>query len=116
MCDPVSRANHTVPKFYLRGFAYDQGFVGVVRRPGHTRYRQDVAKVSVINDFYTVDGAAQRDVIEKLIADEIEAPAVQLFRKVLIDQVWPLSKEERVILARVFAFATRAGIKSAPGA
>ena len=41
--------------------------------------------------------------IEKLIADEIEAPAAQLFRKVLIDQVWPLSEEERVILATVFA-------------
>jgi Protein of unknown function (DUF4238) len=77
----VSRANHTVPQFYLRGFAKqirDKAFVGVVRRPGNVRYPQNIAKVSVINDFYTVNGAAQRDVIEKLIADEVEAPAAEV--------------------------------------
>jgi hypothetical protein len=50
----------------------------VVRRPGNVRYPQNIAKVSVINDFYTVNGAAQRDVIEKLIADEVEAPAAEV--------------------------------------
>ena len=102
----VSRANHTVPQFYLRGFAKqvrDKALVGVVRRPGKVRYLQNVAKVSVINDFYTVNGAPQLDVIEKLIADEFEAPAAEVFRQVLIDRVWPLSEEDRTILSSFLA-------------
>ncbi|GFG73231.1 DUF4238 domain-containing protein [Mycobacterium botniense] len=99
----ISRAHHTVPRFYLSGFADDRQFVGVVRLPGNARYRQSVGKVSVINDFYTVNSAAERDVIEKLIADQIEAPAAEIFRKVLVDQVWPLDEAERAILATFLA-------------
>jgi Protein of unknown function (DUF4238) len=98
-----SRAHHTVSRFYLGYFADDRKFLGVVRRPGVPRYPQNVTKVSVINDFYTVNGATQRDVIEKFIADEIEAPTAEVFRKVLIDEVWPLDKDERAILASFFA-------------
>jgi hypothetical protein len=95
----ISRAHHTVPRFYLRGFADDGGFVQVVRLPGGVRYAQSVAKVSVINDFYNVGSGPERDAIEKLLADEIEGPAAQVFQKVLTEASWPLNVEERSILS-----------------
>lgn len=99
----VSRSHHTVPRFYLKRFADDRGFTNVVRLPGDVRYPQSVAKVSVINDFYSVGSGPERDAIEKLIAHEIERPAAAVFRKVLDDGIWPLNIEDRSILTMYLA-------------
>jgi hypothetical protein len=102
-----------VPKFYLDGFAdgdEKNKKIGVVRLADGTRYPQSTAKVSVINDFYNIDGAAPRDVIEKLIG-EIEAGAAPVFRKVRVDGVWPLGSNDRSILATFFGLQNLRGPK-----
>lgn len=109
MVAEIARGHHTVPRFYLNGFADEDHRIGVVRLPGDTRYQQSSTKVSVVNDFYNVNAAVEQDVIEQFIADEIEAPAAAVFRKVLADQVWPLDTNDRTILSTFFGLQHRRG-------
>lgn len=99
----TARGHHTLPRFYLQGFADGKGFVNVVHLPGDVRYPQSVVKVSVINDFYNVGKGPDRDAIEKLLADEVERPAAAVFRKVLDQGIWPLDIEDRSIISTFFA-------------
>ncbi|MEZ0350150.1 DUF4238 domain-containing protein [Mycobacterium sp. pR1184] len=108
----ISRSHHTVPRFYLDGFADEKGFVQVVRLPGDIRYPQSVQKVSVINDFYNVGTGPDRDAVEKLIGDEIEAPAAEILRKVLTQGLWPLDSEARAIFATFMAVQHLRGIRA----
>jgi hypothetical protein len=97
----ISRGHHTVPKFYLDGFADGDQKIGVVRLPGNTRYPQSTKDVSVITDFYNIDDRADPNAVEKLVS-EIEGDAAGVFRKVLVDGHWPLGDNERSILATFF--------------
>ena len=95
--DPnLRRRHHTVPKFYLRGFALDEQ-IATVRLPGDHRFVQSIGDATVGKDFYSVEGHEDGDdVIEKALS-EIEGAAATVFRK--IDEgTWPLPIEDRMTM------------------
>lgn len=98
---PLSRSHHTVPRFYLRGFA-QANQVEVVRLPGERRFTQSVSKASVVKDFYTFESAGSRDdSIEKALSD-VESRASDVFKKIQSGQ-WPLGPDDRMLLGYFIA-------------
>lgn len=97
----VARRHHTVPAFYLRGFAEgDQ--ISTIRLPGVHRFVQSVGDASVAKDFYTVDGHENgSDVIEKALS-EVEGAAAAVLRSVDAGR-WPLAEEDRATLGYFMA-------------
>ena len=55
----VAKLHHTVPQFYLRGFASDAARITTVRLPGDRRYTQVIKKTAPTNH-YLVDYSAFR--------------------------------------------------------
>lgn len=89
----TSRRHHTVPKFYLRGFA-DRDTLLTVPLPGERRYRQSVNSAAVETDFYALPGHEDGDdVLERALAD-VEAPAAAIISRIE-SGTWPISPEER---------------------
>jgi hypothetical protein len=54
---PPARRHHTVPQFYLRGFA-DGDTLRTVALPGRRRYRQSVRNASVATNIYALPSTA----------------------------------------------------------
>lgn len=93
----VSKRHHTVPQFYLRGFA-DGERLGTVRLPGEQRFIQMVRKAASENNFYAVEGHEDgADVFEKMLA-AVEGEIASVFESV-VRGVWPLPPEARQSLA-----------------
>jgi hypothetical protein len=103
---PVARRHHTVPQFYLRGFAKNDR-IATVRLPGDQRFVQSVRDASVAKDFYTVEGHENGDdVIEKALS-EVESTTATVF-KTIAGGTWPLSFDDRMSLGYFIALqATR---------
>ena len=97
----VKRGHHTVPQFYLDAFANDDHHLGVVRLSSEKKFQQSTRDATVLRDFYNIDSRADPNAIENLIS-EIEGGAAAVFRKVIVDQDWPLDSNERAILATFF--------------
>lgn len=92
-----ARRHHTIPQFYLRGFARDERLT-TVRLSGGEKFPQMVRKASSQNDFYTIDGHPDgSDVFERQLAN-IEGQASKVFTQIMQGE-WPLSQENRMILA-----------------
>lgn len=102
----VARRHHTVPQFYLRGFA-ENDQVTTVRLPGDQRFLQSVKDASVAKNFYSVAGhQGGEDVIEKELS-KIEGAIAAILKKVVAG-TWPLSAEDRMSLGFFVALqATR---------
>jgi hypothetical protein len=101
----IARRHHTVPKFYLNGFANHGGRIGLVRLPGDVRTVQPTKDASVINNFYNVDTATGRpDAVETVISEQIEGPAARVFEKIRNRDDWPLDARDREALAALVAF------------
>jgi hypothetical protein len=98
----IKRGHHTVPRFYLEGFANDVHQLGVARLNSKKRFRLSTGDASVMRDFYNIDSRAAPNAVEDLLSD-IEGDAAAVFRKVLVDRSWPLSADERAILATFLA-------------
>lgn len=98
----IKRGHHTVPRFYLNGFASDVRQLGVARLGSKKRFRLSTSDASVIRDFYNIPSHAAPNAVEDLLSD-IEGDAAAVFRKVLDDRLWPLSPDERAILATFLA-------------
>ena len=97
----TAKRHHTVPQFYLRGFADDQR-IATVRLPGNDRFVQSVRKAASETNFYSVDGHPDGpDVFEKLLSD-LEGGASSVF-EIIQDGKWPLEAEERTTLAHFIA-------------
>lgn len=93
----TSRRHHTVPKFYLRGFA-DGDTLLTVPLPGDRRYKQSVSSASVETDFYALPGHEDGDdVLERALAD-VETQAAAILARIG-SGTWPLSPEDRQTLA-----------------
>lgn len=103
---PIARRHHTVPLFYLRGFAKDEQ-IATVRLPGQRRFLQSVRDATVAKDFYALDGHEDGpDAIERALSD-IEGATATVFQKIA-DGVWPLDAEDRATLSYFIALqATR---------
>ena len=78
---PTAKRHHTVPQFYLRGFAKNEQ-VATVGLPGDRSFLQSVGNATVANNFYALEGHQEgSDVIEKALA-EIETATAAIFRKI----------------------------------
>lgn len=98
----ISRRHHTVPRFYLDGFAKDRR-IGTVRLPGDTRFVQSTRYASAQTDFYTIPEAVDGpDVFERTLA-QIEGAAARVFNRLKDDDGWPLDPECRGTLATYLA-------------
>jgi hypothetical protein len=93
-----AKLHHTVPQFYLRGFADDAARITTVRLPGEKRYTSRVKNTAAINRFYSIDGHPKgADAFEKALSD-LEGSAASILR--MIERgTWPLSEEQRGALA-----------------
>ncbi|WP_456598819.1 DUF4238 domain-containing protein [Blastococcus sp. SYSU DS0616] len=103
---PVARRHHTVPRFYLRGFAEHERVV-TVRLPGEQRFPQSINDASVAKNFYAVAGHEDGDdVIEKGLS-EVEGATAEVFKKIG-NGTWPLLLQDRMALGYFVALqATR---------
>ena len=90
-----TRRQHTVSKFYLRGFADEREQVARIALPGEPRVRLSIRDASVIKDFYSVElpGGERSDMFEKAFS-EIEGPASRAL-DAIFGGTWPLSLEEK---------------------
>jgi hypothetical protein len=92
----TAKRHHTVPQFYLRGFALDDQ-IGTVRLPGDVRFPQAVRKAASETHFYTVEGHPEgADAIEKSLGT-IEGAVASIF-EMLKSGTWPLDKQSRTTL------------------
>ncbi|WP_460669466.1 DUF4238 domain-containing protein [Kocuria himachalensis] len=107
---PVARRHHTVPRFYLRGFA-EKERIATVRLPGNQRFIQSINDASVAKDFYAVEGHEDGDdVIEKSLS-EVEGVTADVF-KTIANGSWPLSIGDRMSLGYFVALqATRVPVQ-----
>lgn len=92
-----AKRHHTIPQFYLRGFAKNERLT-TVRLPGEKRFSQVVRRAASQNDFYTIDGHPDgADVFEKQLAN-IEGQASKVFAQIVQGE-WPLTQVDRMTLA-----------------
>ncbi|MBX3438558.1 MAG: DUF4238 domain-containing protein [Planctomycetaceae bacterium] len=106
----TARRHHTVPQFYLRGFA-DNDQIATVRLPGDQRFVQSVKDASVTKNFYSVEGhLGGEDVIEKELS-KIEGAVAAILKKIVAGS-WPLDPDDRMSLGFFVALqATRVPVQ-----
>lgn len=94
-----TRRQHTVSKFYLRGFADERGQVARIALSGEPRVRLSIRDATVIKDFYSVElpGGERSDMFERMFS-EIEGPASRTL-DAIFGGAWPLSLEDKNNLA-----------------
>ena len=104
----VAKLHHTVPKFYLRGFADGGERIVTVRLPGDKRYIQVIGKAAATNHFYSIDGHPEgTDAFEKQLS-EMEGAAASVLREIE-SGTWPLSEDQRGTLGTFMAVQTVRG-------
>lgn len=97
-----AKLHHTVPQFYLRGFATDDGRITTVKLPGERRFTQKIGSTAAINHFYSIDGHPDGpDAFERALS-KLEAGAADVLR-VIVDGDWPLSAAQRLTLSTFLA-------------
>ncbi|MEV6388540.1 DUF4238 domain-containing protein [Nocardia xishanensis] len=99
----IARRHHTVPRFYLAGFANSANRLGVARLEIQKKFVQTIDNVSVNNNFYIIEDAEEGpDSFEKALS-EIEKDASRVWNKILNDGVWPLEPDDREVLGTFIA-------------
>lgn len=98
---PPARRHHTVPRFYLRGFA-EQQRIATVRLPGVKRFVQSINDASVVKDFYTIAGHEDGDDAIEQSLSEVEGETAEIFRAITRG-VWPLPSDDRMALGYFLA-------------
>lgn len=98
----VAKLHHTVPQFYLRGFAGAAERIITVRLPGDKRYTSRIRNTAATNNFYSIDGHPKgTDAFEKALS-QLESDAASVLRVIVGDE-WPLSEEQRTALGMFMA-------------
>ena len=97
-----AKLHHTVPQFYLRGFADDAERITTVRLPGEKWYTSRIKNTAAINRFYSIDGHPDgADAFERALS-LLEAGAADVLRAIVKGD-WPLSAEQRITLGTFLA-------------
>jgi hypothetical protein len=97
-----SRLHHTVPRFYLKGFA-DQERLTTVALPGARRFTQNVSQATAVNYFYSMPGNPEgADAYERELSRK-ENDAARVLRMVLDHGVWPLDVADRAVFGTFLA-------------
>jgi Protein of unknown function (DUF4238) len=90
--------HHTVPQFYLNGFAQARQIVTVDLESGRT-FRQAVAQAASENHFYSIpENPGGSDAFEKILS-QVEDKTARVFQRVLQKKEWPLDADSRGALA-----------------
>ena len=93
------RRNHTVSKFYLRGFANDAGQIRRISLPGDDEHLVSISDATVIKDFYLFEvGDGETSDAFEIRLGEAEAVAVNAYSEVSNGR-WPLDGDLRAGLA-----------------
>ncbi|MFJ3499787.1 DUF4238 domain-containing protein [Streptomyces sp. NPDC090135] len=93
------RRQHTVSKFYLKGFSSDEGRIRRVSLPGEPSVVLSARDASVVKDFYTVtlpDGSLS-DYFERAFS-KVEGEAAEALR-LIIEGEWPIKGKGRASFA-----------------
>jgi hypothetical protein len=89
---------HTVPQFYLQGFAKADQVSTVEVASGRT-FTQNVSDAASEHHFYSIPQYAPApNVFEEALA-RAESDASKVFKQILKDKVWPLAPSDRATLA-----------------
>jgi hypothetical protein len=97
-----AKLHHTVPQFYLRGFADAAERITAVRLPGDKRYTSRIRNTAATNNFYSIDGHPDgTDAFEKALS-QLEGDAASVLR-VIVGGEWPLSEDRRTGFATFMA-------------
>ncbi|SHV58814.1 Uncharacterised protein [Mycobacteroides abscessus subsp. abscessus] len=103
-----AKLHHTVPQFYLRGFANDDDRIATVKLPGDCRFIQKIGSTAAINHFYSIDGHPDgSDAFERALS-KLEGGAAAVLRTI-VQGDWPLSAEQRLTLSTFLAVQTVRG-------
>ena len=97
-----AKLHHTVPEFYLRGFANNAERITTVKLPGDRRFTQKIDSTAAINHFYSIDRHPDGpDALEQALS-KLETGAAAVLRAILQGK-WPLSAEQRITLSTFLA-------------
>ncbi|GAC68871.1 DUF4238 domain-containing protein [Gordonia soli] len=98
----TAKLHHTVPKFYLRGFADERERIVTIRLPDKKLPPQSIDKTAATNHFYSVAGHPDgTDAFEKAL-NRLETPTADALRS-LADGDWPLDEEKRTLVSYFLA-------------
>jgi hypothetical protein len=101
----VSKRHHTVPNFYLKGFATSdkRPRIGAASLDDGKRLVVPTSDATVRKNFYSLDGHPDgSDVFEKELSN-LEGDASAVIKKV-VSGAWPLTREDREVLGTFLAF------------
>lgn len=101
----VSKRHHTVPNFYLKGFASadKRPRIGAASLDDGRRLVVPTSDATVRKNFYSLDGHPDgSDVFEKELSN-LEGDASAVIKKAVAG-AWPLTREDREILGTFLAF------------
>jgi hypothetical protein len=101
----VSKRHHTVPNFYLKGFASadKRPRIGAASLDDGRRLVVPTSDATVRKNFYSMEGHPDgSDVFEKELSN-LEGDASAVFKKAVAG-AWPLTREDREILGTFLAF------------
>lgn len=101
----VSKRHHTVPNFYLKGFASadKRPRIGAASLDDGRRLVVPTSDATVRKNFYSLDGHPDgSDVFEKELSN-LEGDASAVIKKAVAG-AWPLTREDREILGTLLAF------------
>lgn len=101
----TSRRHHTVPNFYLKGFASEHRLprIGAVNVLDGKRVTMPTSNATVRNNFYALAGHPDGDDAFESALSDLEGVAAGVIRKV-VDGAWPLCREDRELLGVFLAF------------
>lgn len=111
-----ARRHHVVSKFYLERFANERHMLMRVPLGGGESRPVPTRSATVQTDFYGVQREGiETDVFENALAD-LEAPAAAAMRRLIDDEIWPISDEDRYTIASWVALQhIRSGATRAAG-
>jgi hypothetical protein len=101
MTEQRSKGHHTVPRYYLQGFADNRNRIMRVVLPGSRRHLESVKSATVVNDFYTLSDSEGQpsDAYEQWLAT-VESAAIPAFKAILQENRWPLPRDLKLALAQ----------------
>lgn len=102
MADSVAKRHHTVPKFYLRGFADENERIATVPLSGQKPFIQSITKTATENRFYSLPGHPDGDDAFEKALSQLEGATARIIEEIKRG-VWPLSPADRFTLGYFIA-------------
>lgn len=102
MADPVAKRHHTVPKFYLRGFADENERIATVPLSGQKTFTRSITKTATENHFYSLPGHPDGDDAFEKALSELEGATARIIEEIKRG-IWPLSPADRCTLGEFIA-------------